>query len=586
MDVQAKARSVSTDEDGTRALKRRIALLEEQVGAVLRRVALPTELLAPGAGFDHARFGLRSQHEEDGILLALHAAAGPRTFRYVELGCGRTGGNAGVLAAELGWTGLMVDAGPKAIAHVAQLGPGRTTAVRATVTAATVNTLFADHGFTGDVDQLSVTLEGNEYWVIHALTACTARLLIVSYNAAFGPTAKVTVPEDDTFTPPAGSSVASYYSGASLAALTGLANERGYGLVAVEPSGSNAFFLADGVAPEVPRIDAATAYRPQARNRRVPAPADVIAKLEEEGFPLVRLDAPPPAPPPVAPRAAASPPQSREGRLAFFDAAAATTPLLGVDTPVGTFVTRTADRGVGRVLFSRSERGEMALLRDAVALLADRGASPRPVFIDCGANIGTTTVPALTTMGFSRAIVFEPEPSNFRLLKANLALNDLDTRVIAHRAAVSSEPGSAHLRLHPRNSGAHSIRKDAGTRNEDTTPVTLTTVDAAVAAAALDPSDIGLLWLDVQGHEAAALQGARAVLAAGAPVVLELHPAMLTKAGGLEDLYVLAAEYHAGFADMRRARHETPAIRPIAELRAAVSELGDQSFTDVLLLPG
>ena len=70
----------------------------------------------------------------------------------------------------------------------------------------------------------------------------------------------------------------------------------------------------------------------------------------------------------------------------------------------------------------------------AVAVLA---ASSRlaadAVFVDVGANIGTHTVYALRTGRFARAVAFEPEPKNARLLAMNIEANGLAVLRSGHR---------------------------------------------------------------------------------------------------------------------------------------------------------
>ena len=62
---------------------------------------------------------------------------------------------------------------------------------------------------------------------------------------------------------------------------------------------------------------------------------------------------------------------------------------------------------------------------------------PGAVFVDVGANIGYFTVLAATTAG--KVFAFEPDPENFRLLEANLALNALQRKVTAVPAALAEE---------------------------------------------------------------------------------------------------------------------------------------------------
>jgi hypothetical protein len=48
------------------------------------------------------------------------------------------------------------------------------------------------------------------------------------------------------------------------------------------------------------------------------------------------------------------------------------------------------------------------------------------------------------------------------------------------------------------------------------------------------PSAPGLLWMDIEGYEGHALEGAKSLLSFGTPLVSESHPEFLARAGGLE----------------------------------------------------
>jgi hypothetical protein len=81
---------------------------------------------------------------------------------------------------------------------------------------------------------------------------------MLEYNSMFGPDRAVTIPYDPQFNR---REHRFCYFGASLAALTRLSATKGYRLVAVEPTGVNAFFLRNDVAPEIPAVEPARVYR-------------------------------------------------------------------------------------------------------------------------------------------------------------------------------------------------------------------------------------------------------------------------------------------------------------------------------------
>ena len=90
-------------------------IFRRQLNALIRREFIGKSDLAGVRGLAARRFRLRSQNEEDGLILALLEAAGVATRQFVEIGCGRSGGNSAVLAREFGGSGLMVDSSRKAV---------------------------------------------------------------------------------------------------------------------------------------------------------------------------------------------------------------------------------------------------------------------------------------------------------------------------------------------------------------------------------------------------------------------------------------------------------------------------------------
>jgi hypothetical protein len=256
------------------SINRRLERLEAQ-GETLHKIWLRTRHVEPAIQallraryFDPAslpyperltaqRFRLSSQNQEDGLTLALLHEAGPTTRRFIEIGSGLSGGNGGFLAREWGWAGLMVDGHREHMQQVGRRFP-TATAVAAWITRENINHLITEHGYAGEIDLFSLDLDGNDYWIWEAVTVSSPRVLIMEYNSMFGPDRSVTIPYDPQFDRHRHHSM---YYGASLTALTRLNARKGYRLVAVEPSGVNAFFLRHDVAAHVPACDSSRAFR-------------------------------------------------------------------------------------------------------------------------------------------------------------------------------------------------------------------------------------------------------------------------------------------------------------------------------------
>lgn len=273
----------------SKGLGGQVTQIEQDVRAVLRRMALPTNPLPFPNRLIAQRFRGMSQNEEDGITLALLQEMGPGSRRFVEIGCGDNGGNSGFLAQECGWTGLMVDGDASRIAVARALyGGGPVSVAQAWITREKINELIQMHGLDGDIDLLSIDIDGNDYWIWDAIHVCRPRLVIVEYNSLFGADLAVTIPyREDFFSKKYGKG----YHGASLQALTHLAARKGYRLVVVEPRGVNAFFLRNDVAPHVPPCDARESFRSldkiAYRNILRKLEADPVGYFSKRGLPLV-----------------------------------------------------------------------------------------------------------------------------------------------------------------------------------------------------------------------------------------------------------------------------------------------------------
>jgi hypothetical protein len=247
-DVNRRLTRIERQLDGLEKIWQRTRHLEPAVQALLRAQYLEPEALGYPERLTARRFRISSQNQEDGLTLALLNETGVKHRRFVEIGSGLSGGNSGFLAKELGWSGLMVDGDE---AHMIQVGRRfpSVTAVAAWITRENVNETIATHGFAGEVDLFSLDLDGNDYWIWEAMTACAPRVVILEYNSMFGATRSVTVPYEPTFDRHDRHTL---YYGASLTALAHLSARKGYRLVAVEPTGVNAFFVRDDLAPHVP----------------------------------------------------------------------------------------------------------------------------------------------------------------------------------------------------------------------------------------------------------------------------------------------------------------------------------------------
>lgn len=267
----------------------------------------------------------------------------------------------------------------------------------------------------------------------------------------------------------------------------------------------------------------------------------------------------------------------RDERRAWFAAAGDVTRMVSVETKVGTFLVRTADDNVGASLFKACDRREFHVVADAVTTITDLyGHIDDRTFLDVGANIGTSTIPALRA-GFARAVAIEPEPVNFETLRLNLLLNGVEDRVATVQSAVSDYVGTAVLDVDLTKSGKHRLTTNA---KHHKVRVDVTTLDALAEAGVYDPAAVGLLWVDTQGQEGNVLRAATQLMAARCPIVFEMHRS-LVDSGGMDVIEDAVAGYKE-FVDMRSdglGRH------PMSDFHAFTQQFhGERRMTDLLVL--
>jgi hypothetical protein len=241
---------------------------------------------------------------EDGIVHEVLHRAGFPTRRSVEIGCGANGGNSGVLAACFDYDALMLDGDEELVEIARNRFRGKTATIEAAwITREGVNDLVAGHAFTGEIDYLGIDLDGMDYWIWESLTVCDPLLVVAEYNALWGPDVSATVAYEPSFDRHGSKDrgIPKGYYGVSLSGVTGLAERRGYRLVATSNGPSNAFFLKEGVCPELPGLTASEAWKPNLKGNKPDfyarfQRAGVLEYFASYGWPLVEL------PPPRQPR--------------------------------------------------------------------------------------------------------------------------------------------------------------------------------------------------------------------------------------------------------------------------------------------
>ena len=204
--------------------------------------------------FKDVGFRVYSQHEEDGLLLFVFSLIGTTNKRCVEL-CAGNGieCNTANLILNHRWIGLLFD-GKRSNTQTALNFYRRhpdskywpPVISNAWITRTNVNSLIERHGFNGEIDLLSLDVDGVDYWLWDSIHCVNPRVVILEINHLWGPTASVTVPYRDDFIAEF-SEYGSDYAGASLAAFIKLGRKKGYRLVGTNAIATNAIFIRNDI---------------------------------------------------------------------------------------------------------------------------------------------------------------------------------------------------------------------------------------------------------------------------------------------------------------------------------------------------
>jgi hypothetical protein len=246
-----------------------------------------------------AEFKVFSQGGEDGIIQYLVQRLPESDGSFVEVGVeDYSESNTRFLLAHNNWRGLIIDGGEAHSAFVTSTGlrwRHQIETVTAFITAENVNGVIGDAGFAGDIDLLSMDIDGNDYWVLAELSVISPKVIVAEYNSLFGKEHSVTIPYSPDFRRDLVHESRLYY-GASLSALTRLLREKHYRLVGTNSSGNNAFFVRSDVPTELKELTPEDAFRPtQFREARAAmgnltyqsAPTELLRSIGD--FPLIEV---------------------------------------------------------------------------------------------------------------------------------------------------------------------------------------------------------------------------------------------------------------------------------------------------------
>ncbi len=188
-------------------------------------------------------FKVYSQNDEDGIIEEIFNRIGTTNKKFIEFGVQDGIESNGHYLLLKGWNGFWIECDSEAVNKINSkfrcvIQSGKLNVAEEYITKDNIDVIFERYSQVGEIDLLSIDIDGNDYHVWNEISVVNPRVVVIEYNAKIPPNCDWVMPYCEMHMWDGGDK-----HGASLAALERLGREKGYVLVGTNISGVNAFFV-------------------------------------------------------------------------------------------------------------------------------------------------------------------------------------------------------------------------------------------------------------------------------------------------------------------------------------------------------
>ena len=179
-------------------------------------------------------FKIFSQWGEDGIIQKIIDSIEIKNKTFIEFGVGDFfESNCRFLMMHNNWSGFVIDSSEKMIEMLKKAyfyWKYNLKSINAFIYKENINNLLLKSEFDFDLGLLSIDIDGNDYYILEAISQYKPRILVVEYNSLFGSKRNISIPYIPDFNRTK-AHPSNLYFGASLGAITYIAKKKGYILV-------------------------------------------------------------------------------------------------------------------------------------------------------------------------------------------------------------------------------------------------------------------------------------------------------------------------------------------------------------------
>ncbi len=208
-------------------------------------------------------------------------------------------------------------------------------------------------------------------------------------------------------------------------------------------------------------------------------------------------------------------------------------------------------------------------------------------FFDCGCNILTSAIYALSKKRNLKAVAFEPIKETFKFARINCILNNMEDRTTLINTALSNINTPLLMECSEGDYRRSSVVfSGEGLSNIDSyESVNAVTLDDWCETTNFDVDKINYIWIDVEGYEGYLIDGAINILKKKKiPLYLEFVSDFLKKTGSYDLLIKNLSELYSYFIVVTHSSNEKTfdyELKPISEL----NNLGDSCDCNLFMVP-
>jgi len=240
-----------------KAITKRIGKDESELLAIGALLSKQQWQMPSSCNFNDFEFKIFSQWGDDGLIQYLIKNIKIENEIFIEFGVeDYSESNTRFLMMNNNWSGFVMDGSKKNMERLRNQDWYWKYSLKCKsvfITKENINELLISAGYK-NIGLLHIDLDGNDAHILEAidLSELNPSIIIMEYNAVFGKDRAISVPYDKNFIRTE-KHYSNLYFGASLAAITHIANNKGYSLVGCTLAGNNAYYVRKDLLNDVIR---------------------------------------------------------------------------------------------------------------------------------------------------------------------------------------------------------------------------------------------------------------------------------------------------------------------------------------------